>query len=88
MREIAAGLDNAIRLGGKKGSLELERIGSNLVQESTVLEALLTVALDERGIGAFVETLSGDFQCNPVTPIQPQGMATPIAWLVSGTRKT
>ena len=88
VREIAAGVDHAIRIGGKKGPPELERIESNLAQESAVLEALLTVALNERGIGAFVETLSGDFQCDPVTPIQPQGMATPIAWQVCGTRKS
>lgn len=41
VRKIAAGVDNAIRLGGKKGSAELGRIERNLTQECEVLDALL-----------------------------------------------
>lgn len=86
VREIAAGVDNAIRIGGKQGSAELERIGTNLVQECSVLEALLDVALDEKGIASFLTLLADGFQCVPALPVQPQGLATPIAWLVTGTR--
>ncbi|RED17254.1 methyltransferase domain-containing protein [Parasphingopyxis lamellibrachiae] len=86
VREIAAGVDNAIRIGGKKGAGELDRIDTNLAQECGVLGALLKVALDEPGIEAFLASLDGAFQCAPPGPIQIRGLAEPIAWLVTGTR--
>jgi ubiquinone/menaquinone biosynthesis C-methylase UbiE len=86
VREIAAGVDNAIRIGGKNGSSELGRIETNISQECGVLGALLGVALNETGIAAFLKSLAGGFQCTPAAPIQPPGLPTPIAWLVTGTR--
>lgn len=86
VREIAAGVDNAIRIGGKKGASELDRIDTNLAQECGVLGALLKVALDEAGIEAFLASLSGAFDCAPPDPIRIQGLAEPIAWRVTGTR--
>ena len=86
VREIAAGMDNAIRFGGKNGPSELDRIETNISQECEVLGALLDVARDEAGIAALLTSLAGGFQCAPADPIQPPGLATPIAWLVTGTR--
>lgn len=86
VREIAAGVNNAIRIGGKNGASELDRIETNISQECSVLGALLDVALDETGVDAFLTSLAGDFQCAPAAPIQPTGLPTPIAWLVTGTR--
>ncbi|MGJ8535981.1 MAG: methyltransferase domain-containing protein [Parasphingopyxis sp.] len=86
VREIAAGVDNAIRIGGKKGAGELDRIDTNLAQECGVLGALLTVALDEAGIKAFLASLAVAFECAPPGPIRIRGLAEPIAWLVTGTR--
>lgn len=86
VREIAAGVDNAIQIGGKQGSNELKRIETNLAQECGVLEALLDVALDGNGIASFLTSLAAGFRCAPATPIKLQGLATPIAWLVTGAR--
>ncbi|MEM8695729.1 MAG: class I SAM-dependent methyltransferase [Pseudomonadota bacterium] len=87
VREIAAGIDNAIRIGGKKGNTEFDRISANLTRECEVLAALLDAALDEDGIAEFAGTLSRGFVCRPVKPLKLRGLANPIAWLVSAARK-
>ncbi|QLC25494.1 methyltransferase domain-containing protein [Parasphingopyxis algicola] len=87
VREIAAGMDHAIRLGGKKSAAELERIETNIAQECEVLAALLGVAQDEQGIAAFAKHLASDFECRPARPIRPAGLAAPIAWALSGSRR-
>lgn len=87
VQEIAAGVDHAIRLSGKKGAAELGRIEANLAQECQVLAALLGVALDERGIGALADHLAPGFECEPARPIRPMGLPMPIAWALSGRRK-
>ena len=86
VNEIAAGIDHAVRFGGKNAGQELDRIEKNLAQELAVLGALQSVARDESGIAAFVESLGSAFDISPAQPIQIQGLPTPLAWLVTGKR--
>ena len=48
--------------------------------------ALQSMARDESGIAAFVESLGSAFDISPAQPIQIQGLPTPLAWLVTGKR--
>lgn len=86
VREIAAGVDNAIRFGGKAANIELDRFEENLDRERAVLAALLDVALDDDGIESFTAALASDFDCRPARPVEIQGLAAPIAWSISGQR--
>ena len=87
VREIAAGLDTTIRFGGKRAKAELAAFEEKLEQERAVLSALLDVALDEQTVEDFAETPAADFECQPPSPLQIQGLDAPIAWSISGRRK-
>ncbi|QLC22558.1 methyltransferase domain-containing protein [Parasphingopyxis sp. CP4] len=86
VNEIAAAIDHTVRFGGKNAAREFDRIENNLAQELAVLGALQSVALDEAGATAFVDSLGTGFACSSPQPVQIQGLATPLAWLVSGKR--